>query len=64
VLIDDRGLAGTILVYKIASALSDKGANLDKVEAVAKYACTRLGTLGIGLEHCHVRPFHITQLEA
>jgi hypothetical protein len=53
----NRGLAGTILVYKLAAALSEQGADLDKVEAVAKYATTRLGTLGIGLDHCHVRPF-------
>lgn len=49
-----RGLAGTILVYKLAAALAESGADLDKVEAVAKYATTRLGTLGIGLDHCHV----------
>jgi len=47
-------LAGTILVYKLAAALSEQGADLDKVEAVAKYATARLGTLGIGLDHCHV----------
>ncbi|KAI9639780.1 putative dihydroxyacetone kinase 1 [Dioszegia hungarica] len=49
-----RGLAGTILVYKLASALSDKGGDLDECEKLARYACTRLGTLGIGLDHCHV----------
>lgn len=49
-----RGLAGTILVYKLASALSDTGADLDAVEDVAKYAISRLGTLGVGLDHCHV----------
>lgn len=41
-------------MYKLAAALSEQGADLDKVEAVAKYATTRLGTLGIGLDHCHV----------
>lgn len=41
-------------MYKLAAALADQGADLDKVEAVAKYATTRLGTLGIGLDHCHV----------
>ena len=51
---DLRGLAGTILVYKIASALSDQGADLDGVEKIAKYISSRLGTLGIGLDHCHV----------
>ena len=49
-----RGLAGTILVYKLAAALSEQGADLDAVEDVAKYAVTRLGTLGVGLDHCHV----------
>ncbi|WWC99517.1 dihydroxyacetone kinase [Kwoniella sp. B9012] len=49
-----RGLAGTILVYKIASALSDQGADLDTVEDVAKYVTSRLGTIGVGLDHCHV----------
>ncbi|WVN85868.1 dihydroxyacetone kinase [Cryptococcus depauperatus CBS 7841] len=49
-----RGLAGTILVYKVAAALSEKGADLDAVEDVAKYVASRLGTLGVGLEHCHV----------
>ena len=52
------GLAGTISVYKAAAALSDQGANLDEVEKVAKYVTTRLGTIGIGLEHCHVIVFH------
>lgn len=51
---ESRGLAGTILVYKVASALSDQGASLDVVEKVAKYVSGRLGTLGIGLEHCLV----------
>nr|WPS94671.1 triose/dihydroxyacetone kinase / FAD-AMP lyase [Naematelia aurantialba] len=49
-----RGLAGTILVYKVASALSDKGKDLDEVEKVAKFVSERVGTIGIGLEHCHV----------
>ncbi|ODO07331.1 dihydroxyacetone kinase [Cryptococcus wingfieldii CBS 7118] len=49
-----RGLAGTILVYKVASALSDKGESLDAVEDIAKYVASRLGSLGVGLEHCHV----------
>lgn len=43
-------------MYKIAAALAEQGADLDKVEAVAKYATTRLGTLGIGLDHCNVGP--------
>jgi hypothetical protein len=48
------GLAGTILVYKIASALSSSGASLDACESLALYINSRLGTIGIGLDHCHV----------
>lgn len=48
------GLAGTILVYKIASALSTAGGSLDACESLALYINSRLGTIGIGLDHCHV----------
>ena len=41
-------------MYKLASALSDQGGDLDAVEDVAKYAVSRLGTIGVGLDHCHV----------
>ncbi|KIK91520.1 hypothetical protein PAXRUDRAFT_34908 [Paxillus rubicundulus Ve08.2h10] len=49
-----RGLAGVCLVYKIAGALSARAGSLDEVYAVAKYVSSRLGTIGVGLEHCHV----------
>lgn len=49
-----RGLAGTILVYKIAAALSRSGASLDEVESIAKQVAESVGTIGVGLEHCHV----------
>lgn len=49
-----RGLAGTILVYKIAGALAKRGASLDEVASIAEWAATRLGSIGVGLEHCHV----------
>lgn len=48
-----RGLAGTVLVYKIAGALAGRGASLDEVYNVAQWVSTRLGTIGVGLEHCH-----------
>jgi hypothetical protein len=67
-----RGLAGTIVTYKvrclnplkfallltipqIASALADEGASAKEVYDIAEYVATRLGTIGAGLEHCHVR---------
>jgi endonuclease IV len=48
------GLAGTVLVYKIAAALARKGASLDKVEELANLISENIATIGIGLEHCHV----------
>ncbi|EUC59082.1 dihydroxyacetone kinase [Rhizoctonia solani AG-3 Rhs1AP] len=49
-----RGLAGTVLVYKIAGALAQRGASLEDVHRVAQFAADRLGTIAVGLEHCHV----------
>ncbi|KIM32820.1 hypothetical protein M408DRAFT_187072 [Serendipita vermifera MAFF 305830] len=49
-----RGLAGTVLVYKIASSLARQGGSLDQVEGLAKCITDRVGTVGIGLGHCHV----------
>ncbi|EKM50436.1 uncharacterized protein PHACADRAFT_263729 [Phanerochaete carnosa HHB-10118-sp] len=49
-----RGLAGTVLVYKIVGALARRGASLNEVYTTAEYLATRLATIGVGLEHCHV----------
>ncbi|KAJ7360832.1 dihydroxyacetone kinase [Mycena albidolilacea] len=49
-----RGLAGVVLVYKIAGALAAEGATLDEVHSVAQWVAGRIGTIGVGLEHCHV----------
>ncbi|KAJ6601042.1 dihydroxyacetone kinase [Mycena vulgaris] len=49
-----RGLAGVVLVYKIAGALAAQGASLDEVYNVAQWVAGRIGTIGVGLEHCHV----------
>lgn len=49
-----RGLAGTVLVYKIAGALASRGAGLDAVYDVAEWVSQRVGTIGVGLDHCHV----------
>ncbi|KAF8141640.1 dihydroxyacetone kinase [Boletus edulis] len=48
------GLAGVCLVYKIAGALAARGGSLEEVYAIAEYVSSRLGTIGVGLEHCHV----------
>ena len=44
-----------MLVYKIAGALAKRGASLDDVYDIAEYTANHLGTIGVGLEHCHVR---------
>ncbi|ESK97846.1 dihydroxyacetone kinase [Moniliophthora roreri MCA 2997] len=49
-----RGLAGTVLVYKIAGALARRGASLDEVYNTAQWVASRVATIGVGLEHCHV----------
>ncbi|KAK4054827.1 hypothetical protein OIV83_000751 [Microbotryomycetes sp. JL201] len=49
-----RGLAGTTIVYKVAGALAAQGASIDEVEHMAKLVAQSAGTIGFGLEHCHV----------
>ena len=56
----NSGLAGTVLVYKIAGALARRGGSLDEVYVIAETVAKNLGTVGVGLEHCHVptSPLH------
>ncbi|KAI0705170.1 Dak1 domain-containing protein [Cytidiella melzeri] len=49
-----RGLAGTVLLYKIAGALARQDASLEEVYGTSEFIATRLATIGVGLEHCHV----------
>jgi triose/dihydroxyacetone kinase / FAD-AMP lyase (cyclizing) len=49
-----RGIAGTVLVHKIAGALAAQGASLDKVCKVAKLTADNLVSVGASLEHVHV----------
>lgn len=44
-----RGVAGTVLVHKIAGAAAAKGKSLDEVAALAKLANRRMGSLGVTL---------------
>uniref|UniRef100_A0A7S3JST3 Dihydroxyacetone kinase n=1 Tax=Aureoumbra lagunensis TaxID=44058 RepID=A0A7S3JST3_9STRA len=47
-----RGLAGTIIVHKIAGAVAERGADLAEVAAAARIAANRLATTGICLREC------------
>ncbi|CAK7324858.1 unnamed protein product [Dovyalis caffra] len=47
-----RGLAGTILVHKVAGAAAAAGLSLDEVAAEAKCASEMVGTMGVALSVC------------
>ncbi|MDB5690764.1 MAG: dak [Sphingomonas bacterium] len=47
-----RGLAGTVLVHKIAGAAAAAGATLAEVKAVAERAISGLSTMGVALSPC------------
>ncbi len=49
-----RGLAGTILVHKIAGAAGEAGASLAEVAAEARDAATAVRTMGVALSPCTV----------
>lgn len=49
-----RGLAGTVLVHKVAGAAAAAGLALDAVVAEAEAAAAALGTMGVALGACTV----------
>ncbi len=49
-----RGLAGTVLVEKVAGALADVGRPLDEVRDAAQAVADRIGTVNAGLSPCTV----------
>src|SRR4051794_25839940 len=49
-----RGLAGTILVHKVAGAVAESGARLIEVAAEARAAAQVVGTMGVALSPCTV----------
>lgn len=44
-----RGVAGTVLVHKVAGAMAETGASLDEVKAVAEKAVARVRTMGVAI---------------
>jgi dihydroxyacetone kinase len=44
-----RGVAGLVLVYKVAGAMADRGASLEEVERVTRKAADATRTMGVGL---------------
>jgi dihydroxyacetone kinase len=45
-----RGVAGTVLVHKIAGAAAQAGRDLVEVRGVANKAAARMGTMGFALD--------------
>jgi dihydroxyacetone kinase len=49
-----RGIAGTVLVHKVAGAAAAAGASLAEVKAEAEAAVAALGSMGVALSPCTV----------
>ena len=49
-----RGVAGTVLVHKIAGAAAEKGGSLKKVKAAAENAISNVRSIGFALSSCTV----------
>lgn len=49
-----RGIAGTVLVHKIAGALAERGASLEEVQRVAEKVIANVRTKGMALAPCTV----------
>ncbi len=49
-----RGIAGTVLVHKIAGAAAERGDGLREVARLANAAAADLGSMGLALEPCIV----------
>lgn len=49
-----RGIAGTVLIHKLAGAAAEQGLPLVEIAALARRAAAQLGTMGVGLGACIV----------
>ncbi|MFA6851113.1 MAG: dihydroxyacetone kinase subunit DhaK, partial [Selenomonadaceae bacterium] len=49
-----RGVAGTVLVHKIAGAKAEEGATLDEVTAIANKVIDNVRTMGMAIKPCTV----------
>jgi len=58
-----RGIAGTVLVHKIAGAMAASGASLSDVRRVAQLAADNIVSIGSSLSHVHVPGREVTEDE-
>ncbi|CCV09386.1 Dihydroxyacetone kinase [Mesorhizobium metallidurans STM 2683] len=47
-----RGIAGTVIVFKIAGAAAEAGLPIDEVERIARHANSRTGSFGVAFKGC------------
>ncbi|NSY46515.1 MULTISPECIES: dihydroxyacetone kinase subunit DhaL [Agrobacterium] len=47
-----RGVAGTVLIHKLAGAAAERGLSLDEVAQIARDAANKLSSMGISLGSC------------
>lgn len=47
-----RGIAGTVLIHKVAGAAAASGLPLHQVAAIARAAADEIGTMGVALDGC------------
>lgn len=58
-----RGIAGTVLVHKIAGAAAEAGQSLDEIASLARKTAQALGSIGLALGDCNVfNPEHESRL--
>ncbi|KAL3442307.1 Dak1-domain-containing protein [Aspergillus insuetus] len=49
-----RGLAGTVLMHKIAGAAASRGFEIERIVRLCDRVSRHMGTIGASLEHCYV----------
>lgn len=49
-----RGIAGTIMIHKVAGYFAETGCNLDTVAREARLAMERVFSIGVALSSCHL----------
>jgi dihydroxyacetone kinase len=53
-LAQSRGVAGTLLVHKIAGALAERGTELEAIVAAVRHVIANISTIGMSLDTCTV----------
>lgn len=58
-----RGLAGTVLIHKIAGALAEQGQSLQTIAAAARAAAASIRTMGVALGACTIPAIGVPSFE-